>query len=458
MENKNTFFDNWMEAQTKMTKNWTELNEKMQGTMLGGEMMEKGSELYKEWLENQKNLLNTFMGQPVTPADGREDKNAANNTSASSFFQNWFKMQNEVAMRMMETSRSLYENFLKTQNSFTTEHSNGQGPQNWMNAYGNFFSGLTRSMADLPKFMNPGTAKGAFESMLQSTELYNRLYQMWQPFFQQINKPGFDAENMTKMFDPAAYKAVIDQMFGFAPAQNLTQLFEQSAKYITNWYHTNRQMGDSFLNAFGKERDLLEGLMPSGTGYTTEMYRSFYNNFRQYMLPLVRMSAPGNEQQQLDAMFEIQEKLVNFGVKQTEMQYLIYTNAGKAWNEVMELLRTRHEENKEYANFQEFYGDWSAVNEKIFIELFATDEFSRLQGELISLSLDLRKGFENQMEAMLEPYPVVLRSQLEEVYRNNYELRKELRALQKTVKELQKKVETEETTEHHKAAKATARK
>jgi hypothetical protein len=196
-------------------------------------------------------------------------------------------------------------------------------------------------------------------------------------------------------------------------------------------------MGDSYLNAFGKERDMLEGMMPTGAGYMNEMYRGLYNNFRQSMMPFFRLSAPGKEQEQLDTMFELQEKLVNYSVKQNEMQYLIYTNAGKAMNNVMELLRTRAEEKKEYANFQEFHAEWSDINEKIFIQLFSTEEFSRLQGEVIGLSLDLKKGFETQMEAMLQPYPVVLRSHMEEVYRNNYELRKELRALAKTVKELQ---------------------
>jgi hypothetical protein len=235
-------------------------------------------------------------------------------------------------------------------------------------------------------------------------------------------------------------------MFGFAPTNNLTQMFDQTSKSITNWYNTTRQMGDSYLNAFGKERDLLEGFMPAGAGYMTEMYRNFYNGFRQSMMPFFRLSAPGNEQQQLDAIFELQEKLVNYNVKQNEMQYLIYTHAGKAWNDIMNLLKTRAEEKKEYASFQEFYAEWSAINEKIFIELFSTNEFSALQGELVSLGLDLKKGFETQLESMLEAYPVVLKSQMDEVYRNNYELRKEVRNLQKTVKELSKKLDTVNVT------------
>jgi BMFP domain-containing protein YqiC len=447
MENTNTFFDTWMDAQTKMTKNWVETNEKLQKTALGGEMLEKGSELYKEWLEKQKSLLNNLMGQqPAATAEGETATETSENPFGANFFQNWLKTQNETSQKFMDSSRTYFDNFFKGQFQAANPWTNVNPQQNWMGSFNSMFDGMNKAFAELPKFMNPATSKDAFNSMLKSTELYTKLYDMWQPFLQNMPKgAGVDAESLKKMFDPAGYKEIVDKMFGFAPANNLTELFEQASRNIHNYFHATRQMGDSYLNAFGKERDLLEGMMPSGAGYINEMYRGLYNNFRQSMMPFFRLAAPGNEQEQLDTMFDLQEKLVNYSVKQNEMQYLIYTNAGKAWNNVMDLLRTRAEEKKEYANFQEFYAEWSDINEKIFINLFSTEEFSRLQGEVIGLSLDLKKGFETQMEAMLQPFPVVLRSQMEEVYRNNYELRKELRALAKTVKELQNKVEAGNT-------------
>src|SRR5688572_22736418 len=154
MENMNTLFDTWMDAQTKMTKNLTELTEKMQKNMPGGEMLEKGSELYKEWLENQKNLLNNLMGQPAATSS---ETNQTNNTiPGADFFQNWFKMQNDAALRMMDASRTMYETFAKTQNMNDLQ-------QNWMNSNGNIFGNMNKAFSEMPEFMNPNTAKEAFE-------------------------------------------------------------------------------------------------------------------------------------------------------------------------------------------------------------------------------------------------------------------------------------------------------
>jgi hypothetical protein len=456
MENPNTLFDTWMDVQNKMTKNMVEMNEKLQKTMTGGEMMEKGSALYKEWLEKQKGLLSNLMNQTTngSAANGQTTTNSTETANPVDFFQNWMNTQNNAMQRWMETTRTFTENMMKGQTGTFNPWGNSQNVQdNWMNGFNTMFSGMNKAMTDMPKFMNPTTAKEAFDDLLKGTQTYAKMYEMWQPFFQNMPKGGFDMEAMKKMFDPTAYKGIIDQMFGFSQNNNLTQLFEQTSKTISNWYGNSRQMGESMMNMFGKERDMMEGMMPFGQNYISEMYKSMFNNFRQGMLPFFRISAPGKEQEQLDKMFEMQEKLVNYSVKQNEMQFLIYTNATNAWTEVMNALKTRSEEGKEYTNFQEFYGEWAAINEKIFIALFSTEEFSRLQGELIGLGLDLKKGFEEQMEVMMEPLPVVLKSQMEEVYRNNYELRKEMRSLQKTVKEMQKTMENA-TAEAAKTAKA----
>jgi hypothetical protein len=302
----------------------------------------------------------------------------------------------------------------------------------------NMFGNMNKAFGSMPNFLNTGETKTVFENMMKNAAMYTNLYDMMQPFFQNMPKTGFDTETMKKMFDPTAYKTVIDQMFGFNPSNNLTEVFEQTSKAYSNWMQQTRQMGDTMMQAFGKERDLMEGMMPSGNSYMAEMYRNMFNSFRQSMTPFFRIAKPGNEQEQLDSLFEMQENMVNYSLKQNEMQFLIYTNAAKAWNQVQELLKNRATEGKEYNNFQEFYAEWAEVNEKIFIELFSTDQFSRLQGELLALGLDLKKGFESQMEAMFEPFPVVLKSQMDEVYKTNYELRKELRSLKKEVREMQK--------------------
>src|SRR5687768_13012876 len=113
MENPNTLFDTWMDVQNKMTKNMVEMNEKLQKTMSGGEMLEKGSDLYKEWLEKQKSLLTNLVNQTSNGSSNGKNNATETNNNPADFFQNWMNMQNEGMQKWMETSRSFTENMMK---------------------------------------------------------------------------------------------------------------------------------------------------------------------------------------------------------------------------------------------------------------------------------------------------------------------------------------------------------
>ncbi|MBK7669443.1 MAG: hypothetical protein IPJ32_20130 [Sphingobacteriaceae bacterium] len=56
-----------------------------------------------------------------------------------------------------------------------------------------------------------------------------------------------------------------------------------------------------------------------------------------------------------------------------------------------------------------------------------------MKSETIGLGMDVKKQFEKQFENVFESYPVVFRSEIEELYKTIYDLKK-------TVKDLQTKL------------------
>ena len=123
--------------------------------------------------------------------------------------------------------------------------------------------------------------------------------------------------------------------------------------------------------------------------------------------------------------------------KVSEMQTMLYKTGISAWEKMVQEMTNQSNENKSFNNFDEFYNQWSAINEKEYVALFNTEEYAALQAELLKLQSELSKAYQKQMETMLQPYPVVLRSQLEEVYKTNHELRNRINELERTVTDLQ---------------------
>jgi hypothetical protein len=151
---------------------------------------------------------------------------------------------------------------------------------------------------------------------------------------------------------------------------------------------------------------------------------------------------------------DLMERWGNYFTKLNQLQTMLYKTGVSAWEKVMQAVADRAAKGEAITDFNQFYNEWSSVNEKEFIALFNTDEYAALQAELIKLNSEVNKQYEKQMEALLQPYPVVFRSQLEEVYKTNHELRGKINDLEKLVTELMGTIKQNAAT--NTAANATA--
>jgi len=68
--------------------------------------------------------------------------------------------------------------------------------------------------------------------------------------------------------------------------------------------------------------------------------------------------------------------------------------------------------------------------DELLTELFGTESFSKLKGEVLNLSMDIKTYFEKQMEKYLEFFPVAKTSELEEVYKTIHDLKKQVKSLE----------------------------
>lgn len=111
----------------------------------------------------------------------------------------------------------------------------------------------------------------------------------------------------------------------------------------------------------------------------------------------------------------------------------MYVVGQQAMNKVMEAISKRVKEGAEIKTYDEFFRLWTDINEDEYFELFKTDEFSNLQGAMLDSALDARRHIHQLMELYLEDYPIALRSEMNDVYKTVYDLRRKVRELDKKV-------------------------
>jgi phosphate uptake regulator len=81
----------------------------------------------------------------------------------------------------------------------------------------------------------------------------------------------------------------------------------------------------------------------------------------------------------------------------------------------------------------EIYKEFLSVQDKHFITLFETDEYSKLMGEVSAMQLTLKKKIEKQLEKSMKNLPLINRTEMDELYKTIHELKKRINMLEKQI-------------------------
>lgn len=111
----------------------------------------------------------------------------------------------------------------------------------------------------------------------------------------------------------------------------------------------------------------------------------------------------------------------------------------KAFEELMRELASSEETGKTVQNWQQLLQVWSRVFDRVFAQKFGSEDAVALQGKFLNAAMTYKFQQQQLMEVFLKMYNLPTRSEVDEIHRNIYELRKEIKSLNKALGESQAK-------------------
>jgi polyhydroxyalkanoate synthase subunit PhaE len=469
MENK-TFFDAWLETQKEMTSNWAESNRKLQDAVKSGTVLKDGAAIYQEWLAKQAEITKSATEQAAEnvqsqAAENTETfKNVANGTTnLSDVYNNWMNAQKDIAAKAFENFRSFGQPMMNG-NSFVSDSmkqfQNFQ--QQWINNTQNWASQsqMQQWMAPFQQWtshFNNDTTKDAWSNMTNMTAAYTKFYELWAPAFKNMQTNPFNTD-WSKSFQPEAFREMIDRSMAWMSPVQTKELFQQ----FQNWTEVANNYGKHVYQQFaGSIPENMKHLTPfllfGQQGDSSNQAVNLFAVYQRAISPLVRLFNPGKEAELNDIVAGGLEKFSNYGQKLAELQQHIYTTGAKTWENFLAENSDQMKKGADLSNIQEVFQKWTSKSEEAYIALFRSDEYSKIQAELLDLSLDLRQRGEKIAETVLGPLPVVLRSEADELHTTIYELRKRIHALEKQVgAEAKEEVKETKPSANSSKKKATA--
>ncbi|MBN2044694.1 MAG: class III poly(R)-hydroxyalkanoic acid synthase subunit PhaE [Anaerolineales bacterium] len=108
----------------------------------------------------------------------------------------------------------------------------------------------------------------------------------------------------------------------------------------------------------------------------------------------------------------------------------------QAFKQFQEDLITLAEKDQKIETLRDFVLLWTRGAEQVFTEGFQTERYVLAQGQMLNAAMAYRVHERQIIEVFLNLYDLPTRSELDETHRRIYQLRKEVKALKKTISEL----------------------
>lgn len=431
MKTSNPVIDTLVESQTQFINNWMDSAKKMQSAFTSGNIASEGQSLYKEYFDKQMGIFNSMQNNSSTMFN-----NGAENNNPQEFFKNWFNQQAQVAKQMADFNQSIQNSF----NSF------GKPAQDYManfnqsntaftNIYNSWLNTLNTSYDSMSKNMNGAFNKDIFANFMQGNQMYAKMQEMFQPMMDSIQKGQFNWDHFKTQFTPDMYTNISKQMFGsFYNEAAMKEVYDNGIKKLHDFFANQNHLSKEYFTQMQNISSNFPDLFSNHAGANLkEFYNQVQNVFGKTFEPLMKIVNPGKEKETAEAVIALMDRMAEYSIKQAELQMYLQNTARKGVEKIGQQYADKYgkpEAITQLPSSQEMYAEWVKVNEQLFTELFASEEFSKVKGEALNLSMEVKKHFEKQFETNFANTPLVFKSEVEELQKTVYELKKQVKELQ----------------------------
>lgn len=490
-QNSKNFVDTVLDAQKNMVDTLVENTKKAtNGNAFVNDTIEKGNEFYNKWVDQQKKSFNTANEKVETATEtSKENANKANE-----YYQNWLNTQVNWAKQVWDMNQKWVKNNIPNQDNKNTTpadwfntFNNAMGnynnwmnqsnniaewwknlqqfspanasdniknaTENWTKMFNTYYETLNTTFSELQKNMQNATTQDVYNNMINAMQGFGKFNEIWAPFWKSIQDKTFNADTFKKTFSAEAYKEMMDKFFGFMP-ENSRQYFQQATEL---WNGGMKNFGEYNKGVYNNAREIFANANPFATANIFETVLENYNKaqstFQNAVSPIAKMIAPNQYTKNANEWADIANEAAIFNIKNAELQYMMYQQSTKVMDKLVDNIANKIENGVEINSINALYQEWLNIGDKVYVELFESDEYSKLMAEVSALQLKLRKQIDLQNEKMFANVPVATRSELDELYKVIYDLKKEVRQLEKMLD-----IETEDTATPAKSTRKTTTK
>jgi hypothetical protein len=427
---QNPIIDTMIETQSNFLNNWMESAKKMQSAFSNGSIAQESQSIYKEFFDKQMSILTNMQNSSTHMFDN------ANGNNPQEFFKNWFNQQAAYAKQLTDFNQSIYSsytNFGKPAHDYMANF--GQMNTAYTNIYNTWMNTLNSSYDTMTKNMNGTFNKDVFSNFMQGNQVYAKMQEFFGPMADAMQKGQFNLDAFKNYFSAESYTNLTKQLFGNVyNGAPMKEVYDNGMKQLQHFFTNQHDLSKEYFEKVKTMSAEFPNLFNNDATHSMkEFYGKMNNVFGKTFEPLLKVATPGKEKENIEATISLMDKMAEYSFKQAELQMHLQNTTQKSIEKIVKEYSEKFSNPTaltQVPNAQDMYNEWVKVNEQLFTELFASDEFSKVKGDALNLSMDVKKHFEKQFEGMYANYPLVFKAETEELHKAVYDLKKQVKDLQ----------------------------
>lgn len=267
---------------------------------------------------------------------------------------------------------------------------------------------------------NPEQIAGFWDLHRQSLDLWHRSWQLWQDLWPKI-QAGEDWQSWL-----AGNREAWEKQWEQFRQQQETLTQDQS-----QWWQRYLQELPAYMTQGMAALTLPP--TPAGWEQLSQHYEAWWH--ANPWLGLYRSPLMGPNREHLTQLLQGFEAWQEHQQAAGDYQTLLVMIQQRSWDRFLHHLADRAAQGDPLTDPRQLSGLWSSLADQVFEETFLQEENLKIRGRFLNTLNRYRQYQQSLLETYLESQNLPTRSELDEVHKNIYELRKQLRQQMKEIKQ-----------------------
>ncbi len=421
-------FDNIIEGQKKAMEFWSNLSGQM--TKAFTPKAKNGAEaedIFADWYNKQQSFFEEAM-------KGAEDPQKAFQ-KAPEQISRWMEMQTEFAKKWVDFYQENAEKMGIKMPEFKSAYDPGNFFQESMKNWNQWMEGGQKWMSNQVMDKMPFNMRPHYTNFM---ETYDFMHRYWEPMQRLIQNGMYNKEMVDKYFSPEAYQKLVNQMMGFRPVGNTSELIENVNKWFETYFSYMNTEASDWASVSETWQEKMKAYFEKGNLPFFEMATDFNNRMQDQLAPFFNVMSQGRETEIAKLMRDIQFNYIAFMLKSSELQTKVYEAGQFALPDTLRELFKEYKGKQEMPDYQEFFQRYVNTLENTLIEVLESDEYSKLQSEVAAAGTGLKAKTDKVMELMYADMPFLTKSDGDDIAQETNALRQKMRRLEAKIAELEK--------------------